>query len=62
MATPKATSAQATLKLAQGICAQSSNVVKKVLAFNNNDVPQYLKNLREFERRSRRAKSGLVVK
>jgi len=62
MATPRATSAQATLKLARGVCARSSNVVKKVLTFNNDDVPEYLKNLREFEDKSRRAGAGLVVK
>ena len=62
MATPRATSAQATRKLAQEICAQSSNVVRKVLAFQNDDVPRYLENLREFEKRSRRAKSRLIVK
>ena len=38
----------------------SGNVVQKVINFANQDVPEYLKNLRRFEEASRKIR--LVVK
>jgi hypothetical protein len=60
MPEPKAASPASAREVAQEICAQSQNVVQKVIAFNNDDVPQYLKNLHRFEKESRKAR--LVVK
>ena len=61
MAEPKkpATS-DVSRSLAKEICAKSSNVVERVVAFNNDDVPRYLENLRTFEEHSKKIR--IVVK
>lgn len=60
MPDPKATSASTARAVARQICAQSSGVVQRVISFTNDDVPQYLRNLRRFEKESRKAR--IVVK
>lgn len=35
-------------------CADSEGIVRKVVRFANNDVPEYLQNLRRFEQESRK--------
>lgn len=53
--------ADSSQKLAQDMCAQSGNeVVHKVISFANNDVPEYLQNLRRFQEKSRKVR--IVVK
>jgi hypothetical protein len=47
---PKATSASQSEKLAQEMCTLAKgDVVEKVISFDNDDVPKFLKNLRHFE-------------
>ncbi len=62
MPTPKITSAEATRKRSREICANSPDVQRKVLDFDNEDVPKYLENLRKFEKKSLEARSKYVVK
>ena len=52
---PKATSLSTSQSLAKSMCAQSSEVQKREIRFTNNDVPQYLENLRRFEEESKKA-------
>jgi hypothetical protein len=42
------------------MCANARGVIQKSIRFTNNDVPQYLKNLRQFEKESQEVK--IVVK
>jgi len=42
------------------MAAKSDDVVEKVIRFPNNDVPRYLRNLRQFERESRKVR--IIVK
>ena len=61
MTKPRALMADSSQKLAQDMCAQSGNeVVHKVISFANNDVPEYLQNLRRFQEKSRKVR--IVVK
>ena len=57
MAEPKATTASTSQQLAQKISARSGKeVVRKVICFANNDVPEYLENLRRFEEESKKVR------
>ena len=55
MTKPKATSADQQQAVVRKLCAQA-NAVQKVVSFANDDVPQYLQNLRRFEQESQRVK------
>jgi hypothetical protein len=60
VAKPRVTCARASRKLAQTVCAQSQNGVRKVVSFANDDVPKFLQNLKRFEEESRKVQ--IVVK
>ena len=61
MAEPKkAVTSDVSRSLAKEVCAKSSNVVERVVAFNNDDVPRYLESLRTFEEQSKKIR--IVVK
>lgn len=47
-------------KLASEMCAKSSGVISRTVAFDNDDVPRFLENLRRFEEHSREVR--IVVK
>ncbi len=59
MAKPKATSADQQESVVRKLCAQAKTI-QKVVPFTNDDVPQYLENLRRFEKESQNVK--IVVK
>lgn len=60
MTVPKATAATASKILGEQVSARSGNAVRKVVKFSNEDVPNYLENLRRFRDESR--KVTIVVK
>lgn len=47
-------------ELLRRMSARSADVVEKVVHFANDDVPSYLKNLRQFEKESR--KTQIIIK
>ena len=55
MAKPKATSADQKESVVRKLCAQAK-AIQKVVPFTNDDVPQYLENLRRFEEESKKVK------
>ncbi len=60
MAKPKAGAIGSSQDLVRRMCTKASGVMQKSIRFTNNDVPQYLKNLRQFEKESQEVK--IVVK
>jgi hypothetical protein len=55
MTKPKATNADRQQSVVRKLCAQA-HAVHKVVRFANDDVPQYLQNLRRFEQESKKVK------
>ena len=55
--TPQSSSSK---ELLRRMSAKSDNVVDKVVKFANNDVPDFLQNLRRFEEHSRKVR--IIIK
>ena len=56
MAKPKEASGTSSQELLRQMSAGADNIVDEVIRFANNDVPDYLENLRRFEEESRKVR------